>query len=60
MLDHTSDLCEKMSLVVEGKETELFDFLAALESTTKQSITRAGMEAVGEVRERIVHHGGEH
>jgi len=58
---HILELYEKMGLAVEGKETELFDFLAALEATKKKAAMRVGEgEEVGEVQERTVHHGQEH
>ena len=50
-----------MGLAVEGEETEVFDFIAILEVTKKAVASRVNKEEeVGEVPERITHHGREH
>jgi len=58
VLDHILEFCEKMGLAVEGNETKLFDFLAALEATRKKATVTVDEEVeVGEVRERTMRHG---
>jgi len=47
-----------MGLEVEGKESDLFEFLFALETTRKKSALRVEEEEVGDVGERIRNYGG--
>jgi len=58
VLNHILEFCEKMSLEVEGKETDLFDFLYALETTRKKTALRVEEEEVGDEGERIRSYGG--
>ena len=53
ILNHILEFCEKMSLEVEGKETDLFDFVYALETTRKKTALRVEEEEVGDEGERI-------
>jgi len=46
-----------MGLEVEGKEIEVFDFLATLEATRKKVPLRVDKEEVGEGGERTALHG---
>ena len=61
MLNHILELCKKMGLEVEGKETEVFDFLTPLEAARKKATSRVGKkEEVGEGGERTLLDGVEH
>ena len=58
VLNHILEFCEKMRLEVEGKETDLFEFLYALESTRKKTTVRVEEEEAGDEGERIRSYGG--
>ena len=51
-MDHIIPMCKRMGLAIEGRETELFAFLASLEANKKirsQADDQFGVEeAVGE------------
>jgi len=48
-----------MVLEVEGKESDLFEFLSAVETTRKKPVLRIEEEEeVGDERERIRNYGG--
>jgi len=40
VLNHILKFCEKMGLEVEGKESDLFEFMSALETTRKKPTLR--------------------
>jgi len=53
VFNHILEFCEKMGLGVQGKEAEVFDFLASIEATMKKAVSRVDEEEeVAEVRER--------
>jgi len=57
--NHILEFCEKMRLEVEGKESNLFKFLSALETARKKSALRVEEEEeVGDVGERLRNYGG--
>jgi len=56
-MNHILEFCEKMSLEVEGKGTDLFEFLYALETTRKKTALRVEEEKVGDEGERIRSYG---
>jgi len=58
VLNHILEFCEKMSLEVKGKETDLFEFLYALETSRKKPALRVGEEEGGDEGETIRSHGG--
>jgi len=58
VLNHILEFCDKMSLEVEGKEDDLFEFLFALESSRKKMSLRVEEEEVGDEGERIRSDGG--
>ena len=58
VLNHILEFCEKMSFEVEGKETDLFEFLYALETTRKKMTLGVEEEEVGVEGERIRSDGG--
>ena len=59
VMNHITEFCEKMGLEVEGKETEVFDFLATLGAARKKAALRIDEEEMGEGGERTVLHGRE-
>ena len=59
VLNHILEFCEKMRFEVEGKESNLFKFLSALETARKKSALRVEEEEeVGDVGERLRNYGG--
>ena len=58
VLNHILEFCETMSLEVEGKESNLFEYLFALETTRKKTTLRVEEEEVGDIGERTRNYGG--
>jgi len=58
VLNQILEFCEKMDLEVEGKESDLFEVLSALETRKKPALRVEEEEEPGDEGERLRNYGG--